>query len=407
MSESAVFTTAMSSINIAVATHTTVRVQRWVGTWGSLWESGEAGSCRTLTRAGPRATSGDPLGARGSACWPHRGRCGYPAARERRGVRAPASTGATVTGIPLRTAVPVSGSTAASSVRTLEFDARVGARDGHVGAVAVVAPAVGERDDAGPDVVGDLDRRVDRADARARSSPGRRRSARGARRRRGARAACSAPGPRTSSGRLCIQELLERRSRRPIRTIPSASASACVGERGVQARDVGDQRRRRQLDLPGRRAQHLGHARLQRAEVDAVRLRPPGRRASARTGRCGASGRSGARCRRAAPARRTHSSTSRPCQGECASPTSRPIAARTTKSSIARDVGVRALAGGDADQPQDRLPLVGQPVRALQHRRRVVGVVAHREALEDEVEVRLLQRRRARAGSRRRGASSR
>ena len=85
--------------------------------------------------------------------------CGYPTAVARLEAAATA-TGATVTGMPLSTAVPVSGSTTSSSVRTLELTPGVGARDVHLDAVRVVAPAVRQRDDAGPDVVGDLDGRV-------------------------------------------------------------------------------------------------------------------------------------------------------------------------------------------------------------------------------------------------------
>ena len=44
-------------------------------------------------------------------------------------------------------------------------------------------------------------------------------------------------------------------------------------ERGLQASDVGHADLGRELDHPGRRAQHLGDARLQRTEVDAVRIR--------------------------------------------------------------------------------------------------------------------------------------
>src|SRR5690349_13566747 len=44
-------------------------------------------------------------------------------------------------------------------------------------------------------------------------------------------------------------------------------------EAGAQPRDVGHERLRRELDLPGRGAQHLGNARLEWTEVDAVRAR--------------------------------------------------------------------------------------------------------------------------------------
>ena len=60
----------------------------------------------------------------------------------------------------------------------------------------------------------------------------------------------------------------------------------------------------------------------------------------------------------------------------------------------------------DARQAQEDLPL-GRRRSRLEHRRRVVGHVAHRELVEREVVVRLLERRRRRAGSRRRGGWSR
>ncbi len=79
--------------------------------------------------------------------------------------------------------------------------------------------------------------------------------------------------PFTSTWRLCIHELFERRSRRPTSTSGPPSRAAAG-----RARPAGARRRRRHASgassiLPRRRAQHLGEARLQRAEVDAVRVR--------------------------------------------------------------------------------------------------------------------------------------
>ena len=76
--------------------------------------------------------------------------------------------------------------------------------------------------------------------------------------------------PRTRFGTLCIQELLERSWRRPISTMPPLRWRASAASQPV---DVGDDRLRRQLDLAARGAQHLGDARLERPEVDAVRRR--------------------------------------------------------------------------------------------------------------------------------------
>src|SRR3954447_24491570 len=57
----AVFTTAMSSISIAVAAQTTTSVQRWVRIEGAP-EVGEVESMRQACRDSPPRTSGESLG---------------------------------------------------------------------------------------------------------------------------------------------------------------------------------------------------------------------------------------------------------------------------------------------------------------------------------------------------------
>ena len=126
-------------------------------------------------------------------------------------------------------------------------------------------------------------------------------------------------GAAPRAGTLCIQLLLERRWRRPMRTKPSAprpSERAAAGRR----RPAG----RRQFDLARRGAQDLGEPGLQRAEVDAVRgvleasrVRPSGwRRSRRRTGRGAASCRAGARSPVPAVSIAVSSSGARPATGE-------------------------------------------------------------------------------------------
>ena len=88
--------------------------------------------------------------------------------------------------------------------------------------------------------------------------------------------------PRTSRVVLCIHELLLRRSRRPIRaSVPAGAAGASSELR--QARQVGHEHVRRQLDHRIGRVQARRQAWPQRAEVDAL-----GRRHEARQRQPGA-----------------------------------------------------------------------------------------------------------------------
>ena len=75
--------------------------------------------------------------------------------------------------------------------------------------------------------------------------------------------------PFTSTDTLCIQELLERRSRRPISTKGWSRRPSRPSWRRC---DVGEDQLRGQGDHAVGRAQHVGQARLEGAEVDAVRV---------------------------------------------------------------------------------------------------------------------------------------
>ena len=75
--------------------------------------------------------------------------------------------------------------------------------------------------------------------------------------------------PFTSAGRLCIHELFERSWRRPISTRSPFRSRSSAGAQPLRSATIA---LGRELDLAGRRAQHLGQARLVRAEVHAVRV---------------------------------------------------------------------------------------------------------------------------------------
>ena len=72
--------------------------------------------------------------------------------------------------------------------------------------------------------------------------------------------------PFISAGTLCIHELFERNSRRPISTIAGRGTRHAL----AQAIEVGDDWLWRQLDLARRRAQDLRDARLQRPQVQPI-----------------------------------------------------------------------------------------------------------------------------------------
>ena len=73
--------------------------------------------------------------------------------------------------MPFSTALPESGSTSDLVGQDVAVHAGVIGRDAHPDARRVVAPAVRDRDDAGHDRVGDLDRRLDLAGARSARAP--------------------------------------------------------------------------------------------------------------------------------------------------------------------------------------------------------------------------------------------
>ena len=102
-------------------------------------------------------------------------------------------------------------------------------------------------------------------------------------RRRGGRAACSAPCPsRARAGCASTSCSTADRAGRRAR----ASGRVARSSDRAQPRDVVDASTSGASSiLPRRRAQHLGDARLQRAEVDAVRVRLEHREATGRRGR--------------------------------------------------------------------------------------------------------------------------
>ena len=165
-------------------------------------------------------------------------------------------------------------------------------------------------------------------------------------------------------------------------------AVGAARERGAQPLDVGDDLRRRQLDLAARRAQDLRQARLERAEVDPVRRGLEVGERERRRDRRAASRRACARGRRAARARPAKASRGRRPRGATTS--------SATMRSKASTSTAGALAGDDAGQPQQRLPLVRLAGLERQHGRRVVRDVARRQLVEGEVVVRALERRRRR-----------
>ena len=140
-------------------------------------------------------------------------------------------------------------------------------RDAELRARRVVPPAVRDAHDARHDRVGDLDRDLDFA--RRASSPGACAPSASPSRAASSGWTCIVQRslPFTSTFRLCIQELFERSSRRPISTIEPLRGDEPL----AQPLDVGDDLGGRELDLARRRAQHLGDARLERPEVDSVR----------------------------------------------------------------------------------------------------------------------------------------
>ena len=173
-------------------------------------------------------------------------------------------------------------------------------------------------------------------------------------------------------------------------------------ERRAQPVDVGDDRLGRQLDLPGRRAQHLGDPRLERAEVDrragsarasrlavrARRSRPVGAGAQEEVERA-----VGAAAGRSSSART--SAGSRPASGDCGSATARWISASITKSSSASRSASAPWPVTIAVRRRSERHSGSRSGLGLHRRRRVVRDVAHGELVEREVVVRARERRRA------------
>ena len=174
--------------------------------------------------------------------------------------------------MPLSTAFPDSGSNASCVGEHVRVDARVVGRDTERRAVDVVSPAVRQAHHARHDRVGHLHRRMRprrSGDAHADLT----------RRRRSPRRAASSGCTWSVQRGLALHEDVEVVHPRVVRAKVAApdqhdAVTVRVVERGAQTR-----RRRPMIGsgasstLPARRAQHARQARLQRAEIDAVRLR--------------------------------------------------------------------------------------------------------------------------------------
>ena len=210
-----------------------------------------------------------------------------------RRTRLTVQAGATSTGMPFSTAVPDS-----SSIEQL-----VGQQVGVHAGVAAGHPELDARQVVAPPV-----RDAHRARAGSGRSPRPAASTDPTREVTVARPAASRPSrsassgwtcrvqrglPFTSTSTLCIHELFERRSRRPTSSRSGCGRVEQAGQRGRSSR-IGCGR---QLDLAARGAQPLGHAGLERPEVDAVGLGDEAvegeavgvaRRSRRRRGRCGA-----------------------------------------------------------------------------------------------------------------------
>ena len=217
--------------------------------------------------------------------------------------------------------------------------------------------------------------------------------------------------PLTSTFRLCIQELFERSSRRPIRTIEPLRGTS----RSRSRVDVGDDLGRRELDPARRRPQDLGDARLERPEIDPVRallelaratappfsLRSPRRRGrSAAAGRAGARGRRAARARPAPPRDRVRRARRHPW------PPRRPPRRPRSASSASRS----ASAPWPPKIPASRSMICqsrGRVGGRLEERRREVGDVPDRRAGRARCRSGSARAASCPAGSRRRGGWSR
>ena len=275
----------------------------------------------------------------------------------------------------------------------------------------VVAPAVRQAHDAGRDPVGDLDRRLDAADARRDARERARARGRARRRRRGGAGACSARGPsRASAG---------------------CASTSCSSARGGARRAGGPARagRATRRGGRGRRPAALARARSSRSACAAA----PG--CAARAGR--------GRCRAACAASR--SSVSPSGFAPKWSPYGPERSARSTRRSGPRalvergedlvgvatfdrrarrahrglhlepdhervervDVGLRALAEQHAEQAQQHLPLLGRARAAARTPAANSAPSCAPRAAGTRRRSATARAARARAGSRRRGASSR
>ena len=199
-------------------------------------------------------------------------------------------------------------------------------------------------------------------------------------------------------GTLCIQELLERSWRRPISTMPPlrwrASEASSRRRRPRSARARARSCRSRCADPPACAAR-VGRGRCRGARLELAERQALGLGAEAVAVGPDASIKSSPARARARLERGHISSALRPASGEAG-----PFSSRSTSSAhevVERlDVGIGSLAGGDAGEAQERLPLGQAPRVRPQHRRRVVGHVADGELVEREVVVGPAERRGSR-----------
>ena len=248
-----------------------------------------------------------------------------------------------VTGMPFSTALPESGSTSASSARTLAFTPAWRAATPSRAPSASWPQPWGRLTTPVRMSLGDLDGHGHLAHPRGR--PRRRRHRPGRRRSASYGCTCSVQRgrPFTSTSTLCIQELFERRSRRPTSTSgPSSAAAGPSRARSASsAVDVGDQGLVGELDR-GRSACAGSRA----AEARAARGR---RRGDARGGRRGVSPPGSApKASPYGPVRSIRSSSR--------SGPRRPVSASTSSSSSGSRpwTGLEASRHGVADEAGDR-----------------------------------------------------
>ena len=260
--------------------------------------------------------------------------------------------------------------------------ARVLGRDALHGAGHVVAPAVRQADDAGHDRVGHLDLRDDGRRSVSGRSPARRRRARAGPRRPDGRAACTGACPSRAPGGCASTSCssaagVGRRARSPP-PLPSAAVRSASAARNRATSSTISSGASSILPLGVRSAS--GRRGVSASEVDPVRCgfepverqqRPVGAGAEAVAVRTGAQHQVehplGPDARRERGEQLARLAAEHGRLGRC------DLALDEQADDAVvdrRDVRVRAHAGGDAGEAQQRDPLVGEIRLGRQHRRR-------------------------------------